>query len=132
MDATQEKEEEEEEDDEKAREMSMTLRTRSMTKRRTQNNKKESFSARLPDDVSGVFSESTCVVKLSTNTSLDIRESILEKMMMMMKKNEEFGSEFDWNDLEELIYCYIALNSPDIHTIIINAFLDLKHFLINE
>ncbi|KAF4356597.1 hypothetical protein F8388_006341 [Cannabis sativa] len=64
MDATQEKEEEEEEDDEKAREMSMTLRTRSMTKRRTQNNKKESFSARLPDDVSVV---GTTLMVVSSN-----------------------------------------------------------------
>lgn len=77
-----------------------------------------SFSASLPEDVRGVFADSECAVKYSSNPFLDIRISILE-MIRYVKVQ-------DWNDIEELIYCYVALNSPEIHVYIKDAFVSLS------
>ncbi|KAL8234176.1 hypothetical protein R6Q59_020276 [Mikania micrantha] len=77
-----------------------------------------SFSASLPEDVHGVFADSDCAIKYSSYPYLDIRKSILE-MLQYVKLQ-------DWNDIEELIYCYIALNSPEIHIHIKDAFLSLS------
>lgn len=76
-----------------------------------------SFSASLPDDVCGVFAGSVCAVKYSTNPFLDMRESILEMIQNVGVSN--------WKDIEELVYCYIALNSSEIHESIRDAFLSL-------
>lgn len=88
-------------------------------KKRTMQNRNNriSFSASLPDDVCGVFAGSVCAVKYSTNPFLDMRESILEMI--------QCGGVCDWKDVEELVYCYIALNSSEIHESIRDAFLSL-------
>ncbi|KAG2708705.1 hypothetical protein I3843_05G186000 [Carya illinoinensis] len=79
--------------------------------------KRISFAACLPDDVCGVFAGSICAVKYSTDPFKDLRESILEMI-------QDVGV-CDWNDIEELVYCYIALNSAEFHEIIGEAFLSL-------
>ncbi|KAK6936600.1 Ovate protein family, C-terminal [Dillenia turbinata] len=66
-----------------------------------------SFSASLPDDVCGVFADSICAVKYSVDPFVDLRESILEMI-------QDLGVQ-DWEEMEELIYCYIVLNSPENH-----------------
>ncbi|KAM7475633.1 hypothetical protein LguiB_022876 [Lonicera macranthoides] len=68
-------------------------------------NSKISFSASLPDDVCGVFEDSICAVKYSMIPFADVRESIVE-----MIKN--VGVQ-DWSEMEELVYCYIVLNSSE-------------------
>ncbi|PWA94357.1 transcription repressor OFP8 [Artemisia annua] len=83
-----------------------------------------SFSASLPEDVRGVFADSNCAVKYSSDPFVDIRKSIVE-MLRYVKVQ-------DWNDVEELIYCYIALNSPEIHIYIKDAFLSLASPLDNK
>lgn len=76
-----------------------------------------SFSARLPDDVCGVFAGSICAVKYSTDPFMDMRDSISEMI--------QDAKVCDWSDIEELVYCYISLNSPEVHKIIADAFLSL-------
>lgn len=82
-----------------------------------------SFSASLPEDVHGVFADSECAVKYSSHPLQDIRKSILEMI--------RYAKVLDWNDIEELIYCYIALNSPETHIYIKDAFLGLSSVLYN-
>ncbi|KAJ6867940.1 hypothetical protein NC651_033088 [Populus alba x Populus x berolinensis] len=78
-----------------------------------------SLSASLPEDVCGAFSGDTiCAVKLSKDPFSDMRASILEMIQNV--------GVHDWDEMEELVYCYIALNSPDLHGIIANAFLSLS------
>ncbi|KAJ7959469.1 Transcription repressor like [Quillaja saponaria] len=80
---------------------------------------KISISANLPNDVCDIFAGSICMVKYSADPFLDMRESILEMI-------REAGIR-DWYEMEELVYCYIALNSSDLHEIIEDAFLSLCH-----
>ncbi|KAL2226892.1 UNVERIFIED_CONTAM: hypothetical protein Sindi_2047900 [Sesamum indicum] len=81
-----------------------------------------SFSAKLPDDVAGgAFRDCICAVKYSTNPFSEIRESIIEVL-----ENVGGIGDWDWDQMEELIYCYIALNSPHLHTFIQDAFLSLS------
>ncbi|KAK9292554.1 hypothetical protein L1049_020528 [Liquidambar formosana] len=83
-----------------------------------------SFSARLPDDVGGFFAATTiCAVKYSMDPVAEMRESILEMI-------RDVGVR-DWNEMEELIYCYIALNSSDVHEFVSDAFLSLCSFNLN-
>ncbi|XWS48673.1 hypothetical protein CRYUN_Cryun13aG0096300 [Craigia yunnanensis] len=70
-----------------------------------------SVSATLPGDVSCVFASSICAVKLSEDPFSDVRESILEMI-------DDAGMH-DWNSMEELVYRYIALNSPEVHQVIL-------------
>ncbi|CAN4099197.1 unnamed protein product [Withania somnifera] len=85
-----------------------------------------SFSANLPDDVRGPIADSICVVKYSMDPLTDIRESIKE-----MVKNVGIK---DWKEMEELVYCYIVLNSQEVHRFIEEAFLSLcsSHFKEDE
>ncbi|CAK7324285.1 unnamed protein product [Dovyalis caffra] len=77
-----------------------------------------SLSASLPEDVCGDFSGGTiCAVKLSMDPFSDMRASVIEMIQNV--------GVHDWDEMEELVYCYIALNSPDLHDIIANAFLSL-------
>lgn len=77
-----------------------------------------SFSAKLPDDVCcEAFRECVCVVKYSANPFSEIRESIVE-----MIENVRIE---DWKQMEELVYCYIALNSAEVHHLVGDAFLSL-------
>ncbi|GMN44273.1 hypothetical protein TIFTF001_013483 [Ficus carica] len=85
------------------------------------NNKVMSLSASLPDDVSGVFAGSTCVVMCTTDPISCLRESIMEMI-------RDVGGVCDWNDIEELVYCYISLNSSALHQVIEEAFLSFGSF----
>ncbi|KAK7275934.1 hypothetical protein RIF29_17061 [Crotalaria pallida] len=76
-----------------------------------------SFSAKIPNDVHGAFAHSLCAVRYSDNPFVDIRNSILEMI-------DNVGVH-DWDEMEELVYCYIALNSPELHGIICQAFLSV-------
>lgn len=76
-----------------------------------------SFSAKLPKDVCGAFADCICAVKYSSDPIFYIRESIIQVI-------QNVGIQ-DWNQMEELIYCYIALNSSEIHSFIQDAFLSL-------
>ncbi|PSS32938.1 Transcription repressor like [Actinidia chinensis var. chinensis] len=77
-----------------------------------------SFSASLPAEVSGGFADGTiCLVKYSTDPFSDMRESILEMI-------QSVGVQ-DWEELEELVYCYIVLNPSEVHGFIEDAFLSL-------
>lgn len=77
-----------------------------------------SFSAKLPDDVVAPFQDCClCAVKYSTDPLWEMRESIVEMI-------EKVGIR-DWKEMEELIYCYIALNSSEVHDFIEEAFLSL-------
>ncbi|XP_051142763.1 transcription repressor OFP14-like [Andrographis paniculata] len=78
-----------------------------------------SFSARLPWDVSQAFQDNcVCAVKYSSTPFSEIRESIVEVV-------QNLGIQ-DWNQMEDLVYCYIALNSSEIHSFIQEAFLSLS------
>ncbi|XP_068636161.1 transcription repressor OFP4-like [Aristolochia californica] len=78
---------------------------------------KVSFSASLPGDVRGIFADSICAVKYSLDPLADFRESIIEMI-------HEVGVE-DWEEMEELVYCYVVLNSANNHGLIADAFLGL-------
>ncbi|KAF6156758.1 hypothetical protein GIB67_033227 [Kingdonia uniflora] len=96
--------------------------TKELYKKRRKKSKRNSttslsFSASLPRDVGGVYADSICAVKYSVDPFTDLRESILEII-------RDVGIR-DWNDMEELVYCYFYLNSPEIHGAIANAFLSL-------
>lgn len=88
-------------------------------KKRKQNLLKNrvSFSATLPDDVRGIYSDSICAVKYSSDPFSDIRESILEMIQTVGVR--------DWKELEELVYCYIVLNPSEVHEFIEEAFLSV-------
>ncbi|KAH6756247.1 hypothetical protein C2S53_003667 [Perilla frutescens var. hirtella] len=83
-----------------------------------------SFSAKLPEDVVASFQDCcVCVVKYSTNPLSEIRESIVEMIHKMGIR--------EWKEMEDLVYCYVALNSTHLHTFIHQAFLTLP-FLISS
>ncbi|URE29314.1 hypothetical protein MUK42_18022 [Musa troglodytarum] len=76
-----------------------------------------SFSASLPGDVRGALAESICAVKYSADPLADFRESILEMIRA--------GGVKDWEEMEELVYCYVVLNSSDVRCFIADAFLSV-------
>lgn len=76
-----------------------------------------SFSAILPSDVRGVFTNSICAVKHSVDPFADFRASIVKMI-------REVGVR-DWEEMEELVYCYVVLNSSDLHGLIGDAFISL-------
>ncbi|KAK9122406.1 hypothetical protein Syun_020023 [Stephania yunnanensis] len=76
-----------------------------------------SFSARLPGEVQGAYADSICAVMYSCDPFADLRQSILEMI-------REVGVR-DWEEMEELVHCYVVLNSSEIHGFIVDAFLSL-------
>ncbi|KAM7474167.1 hypothetical protein LguiB_021410 [Lonicera macranthoides] len=78
-------------------------------------------STQVPSHQNG---DSICEVKYSTNPFADVRESIVE-----MIKN--VGVQ-DWSEMEELVYCYIVLNSSEILQFIEDAFLINAIFFVVE
>ncbi|KAL3630763.1 hypothetical protein CASFOL_023747 [Castilleja foliolosa] len=76
-----------------------------------------SFSAKLPGDANVAFRDCICAVKCSMNPIGEIRESILEMIESVGVRN--------WDQMEELVYCYVALNSNEVHNFIKDAFLSL-------
>lgn len=99
--------------------MTMVLPEDQNQKKRKQNLRRNriSFSAFLPEDVLGIYADSICAVTYSSDPFSDIRDSILEMM-------ETVGVR-DWNELEELVYCYIALNPSEVHHYIEQAFVSV-------
>ncbi|KAI5080843.1 hypothetical protein GOP47_0004026 [Adiantum capillus-veneris] len=61
--------------------------------------------------------ESFAMVKCSSNPSQDFKESMME-MVLHKKLHESL-------DLVELLQCYLSLNSPRYHDLIVKAFIDL-------
>lgn len=76
-----------------------------------------SISAVLPPDLQGVVGDSLAFVKISNEPYEDFRQSMYE---MIMEKDLE-GSV----DVEELLYCYLTLNSPEHHELIEEVFSDV-------
>lgn len=78
-----------------------------------------SFSACLPSHItSEPVKEGMALVKYSYNPYKDFRDSM---MQMIVETN------MDINDsvLEELLFCYFSMNSPELHGLIERAFTDI-------
>ncbi|KAL2642155.1 hypothetical protein R1flu_009742 [Riccia fluitans] len=73
--------------------------------------------ALLPDDLHGRVKESVAVVKSSYNPYNDFRDSMME--MILQKEIQGAG------DLEELLRCYLSLNSAEYHSVIVKVFADV-------
>ncbi|CAA7394356.1 unnamed protein product [Spirodela intermedia] len=73
-----------------------------------------SFSATLPGDAHGIFADAFCAVQCSFDPVRDFRESITEMVTAVGVRS--------WEEMEELVYCYVALNPPDLHGFIADAF----------
>ncbi|GMH28168.1 hypothetical protein Nepgr_030011 [Nepenthes gracilis] len=87
-------------------------------KKKNKSSQKWSFSASLPIDASAALMDRTvCVVVESMDPFSDFKESILQMV--------RHGEVHDWKEMEELVYCYIALNSTEVHKLIQDAFLSL-------
>ncbi|XP_002982310.2 transcription repressor OFP3 [Selaginella moellendorffii] len=82
-----------------------------------QRRRNHSLSAALPPDLRGPASNAIPLVMESCDPYNDFRVS----MEQMVREN----GIFEWPELQELLYCYIALNSPDQHESIKLAFADL-------
>ncbi|MQL95973.1 hypothetical protein Taro_028642 [Colocasia esculenta] len=86
-----------------------------------------SFSASLPEDVHEMFADSVCAVKCSLDPLRDFQESICEMIVAVGVRS--------WREMEELVYCYVAVNSPDVHGFIADAFRSVgagyQHEIIN-
>ncbi|KAL3678176.1 hypothetical protein R1sor_021132 [Riccia sorocarpa] len=71
----------------------------------------------LPDDLHGRVKESVAVVKSSYDPYNDFRDSMVE----MIVEKEIRGA----IDLEELLRCYLSLNSAEYHSVIVKVFADV-------
>eukprot|EP01018_Ginkgo_biloba_P037389 Gb_13493 [translate_table: standard] len=76
-----------------------------------------SLSACLPSEINGSVKDSVALVKYSYNPYKDFRDSMLQ---MILIKHLDSPS-----DLEDLLYCYFSLNSPENYDFIKDAFRDL-------
>ncbi|MCO5606970.1 hypothetical protein L7F22_061161 [Adiantum nelumboides] len=76
-----------------------------------------SISAVLPPDLQGVVGDSLAFVQMSDDPYEDFKQSMYE---MIMEKDLE-GS----MDVEELLYCYLTLNSTEHHELIKEVFSDV-------
>lgn len=80
-----------------------------------------SFSACLPSHITSVsVKEGMALVKYSYNPYKDFRDS-----MMQMIVETNMNIDINDSDLEELLYCYFSLNSPELHDLIERAFTDI-------
>lgn len=82
------------------------------------------LSCFLPTDVSGVVRESVAMVKYSQDPYLDFRHSMAE---MILEKDIHQPA-----DLEELLHCYLTLNSPRQYHLIKKAFFDTWNELLSR
>ncbi|KAJ7527474.1 hypothetical protein O6H91_16G056400 [Diphasiastrum complanatum] len=89
-------------------------------RRRGRNNL--SISASIPSDVQGVIADSIAVVKVSSNPYDDFRESMMEMIV---------GNNLSLLDVEELLYCYFCLNSPEHYDLIRESFFDACNQLLS-
>ncbi|KAH7437395.1 hypothetical protein KP509_05G069100 [Ceratopteris richardii] len=84
-----------------------------------------SFSAALPDALQHVVGDSVALVKISESPYEDFRQSIYEMIM----DNDVEGL----INVEDLLHCYLALNPPELHVLIRDAFTDVwSSILMNE
>ncbi|XP_068664163.1 transcription repressor OFP6-like [Aristolochia californica] len=74
-------------------------------------------TSKAPAKRSGRIRESVAVVKESDDPYLDFRQSMLQ----MILEKEIYSRE----DLRELLNCFLSLNSPQHHQIIIRAFTEI-------
>lgn len=78
-----------------------------------------SFSACLPSHItSEPVKEGMALVKYSYNPYMDFRDSM---MQMIVDTNMDIND----SDLEELLFCYFSMNSPELHDLIERAFTDI-------
>eukprot|EP00250_Pteridium_aquilinum_P014164 c21820_g1_i1 orf=603-2219(+) len=91
--------------------------TRPVLSMRSRRQRGSSISAVLPPGLQGVVGDSFALVKMSDDPYEDFRKSMYE---MIMEKDLE-GS----MDVEELLYCYLTLNSPEHHELIEEVFSDV-------
>ncbi|XP_073385919.1 uncharacterized protein [Physcomitrium patens] len=84
-----------------------------------------SVSPRPPRPVGNVVKESVAVVvESSYDPYADFRESMID---MIVDQNIQQTS-----DLEELLQCYLALNEPEYHPVIVDVFSDVWHELFED
>lgn len=72
------------------------------------------FQDRVPYRIDGKVRDSFAVVKKSRNPYEDFKNSMVE---MIMEKQM-----FEAEDLQQLLQCFLSLNSPEHHGIIVEAF----------
>ncbi|CDP06863.1 unnamed protein product [Coffea canephora] len=70
------------------------------------------------------FGDSVAVVKESDDPYQDFRQSMLQ----MILEKEIYSKD----DLQELLSCFLRLNSPSHHEIIVNAFMDIWNGVVSE
>ncbi|KAL3678172.1 hypothetical protein R1sor_021128 [Riccia sorocarpa] len=78
----------------------------------------------LPNDLHGKVKESVAVVKSSYDPYNDFRTSMVE--MIVEKEIQGAG------DLEELLRCYLSLNSTEYHSVIVKVFADVWRELFSD
>lgn len=75
------------------------------------------FKKLIPCSVDGKVKESFAVVKKSKEPYEDFKRSMME---MILEKQM-----FDEHDLEQLLLCFLSLNSRQYHPIIVEAFVQI-------
>ncbi|TKY75143.1 Transcription repressor OFP8 [Spatholobus suberectus] len=93
-----------------------SVRFRSSDKRRGSEVKKTSTAA-TRNSVEGKVKESFAVVKKSKDPYEDFKKSMMEMITEMEMSEAE--------DLEQLLQCFLALNSRSYHAVIVRAFLEI-------
>ncbi|CAN6450597.1 unnamed protein product [Victoria cruziana] len=89
--------------------------------------KKQAWETRrklLPCRVGGKVGESFAVVKRSTDPYKDFHTSMME--MITEKQMSEAA------DLEQLLHCFLSLNAPQHHGIIVRVFSDIWNALLGD
>ncbi|KAL4180510.1 hypothetical protein AMTRI_Chr13g125620 [Amborella trichopoda] len=79
--------------------------------------KNSDFRQELPANVAGKVGQSFAVVKRSDDPYGDFRNSMVE---MILEKQM-----FDAKDLEQLLHCFLSLNAPRHHAIIVKVFSEI-------
>ncbi|KAF5740760.1 putative Ovate family protein 8 [Tripterygium wilfordii] len=78
----------------------------------------------IPCAVEGKVKESVAVVKKSVDPYEDFKMSMLE---MILEKQM-----FEANDLEQLLQCFLSLNSRQYHVVIVEAFKEIWEVLFSD
>ncbi|KAF4350275.1 hypothetical protein F8388_017659 [Cannabis sativa] len=82
------------------------------------------FQRMIPCSVDGKVRESFAVVKKSADPYEDFKRSMME---MILEKQM-----FEDKDLEQLLHCFLSLNSRDHHGIIVRAFSEIWEILFSS
>ncbi|XP_020257478.1 transcription repressor OFP8-like [Asparagus officinalis] len=94
-------------------------RPSSRKKKKKKKKKKENEKHNLPSSCSGIP-----VMKISTDPYVDFCDSMVD----MILERQLFGTK----DLQALLLCYLSLNSPHNHSIILRAFADVSQVLFGH